>query len=153
MKDPTVNNEPADNGETTAAITFEDQEFYNWCDANEIDRNQKAMDEDDRKGFEKIQRHFTAAIKEKRLVVDGDKITYTVSNKSPNAGKVLNVRRPNGRAMLSMDSFKDTAGNQKLQNFIAAICGIEKRDIAEIAGLDFKDYKVLQDIALLFLTD
>ena len=155
MKEP--NTEISDNGgkteEPAAAITFEDQEFFNWCDANEIDRAVESMNDDDRKGFEKIKRHFTAAIKEKRLVVEGDHFNYTVSDKSPNKGKVLNVRRPNGRAMLAMDGFKDTAGNQKLQNFIAAICGVEKRDISEIACLDKKDYAVLQDVAILFLTD
>jgi len=134
-------------------ITFEDQEFFNWCDANEIDRGIEGMSDDDRKGFEKIKRHFTTAIKEKRLTIEGDHIVYTVSDRSPNKGKVLTVRRPNGRAMLAMDGFKDTAGNQKLQNFMAAICGVEKRDISEIACLDKKDYTVLQDIAILFLTD
>lgn len=142
-----------DDIKTAADNSFEKQEFYNWCEANEIDHAVESMNDDDRKGFEKIERHFTAAVKEKRLAVDGDNFVYTVSEKSPNAGEKFTVRRPNGRAMLAMDGFKETAGNQKLQNFIAAICGVEKRDIAKIAGLDRKDYRLLEDVAILFLTD
>jgi hypothetical protein len=142
-----INNEPA------ADISFEKQEFFNWCDANDIDHATEGMDDDTRKDFVKIERHFTTAIKEKRLTVDGDKFIYTVSEKSPNAGEKLTVRRPNGRAMLAMDGFKENAQNQKLQSFIAAICGVEKRDISKISQLDSKDYKVLQDTAVLFLTD
>ena len=144
--------EPAAIKEPAAGITFEEQEFFNWCDANEIDHAVESMKDDDRKGFEKIKKRFTRAIKEKRITIDGDRFTYTVSQKSPNAGKTFIVRRPNGRALLAMDGFKDTAGNQRLQNFIAAICGVEKRDISEIAQLDIKDYNILQDIAILFLT-
>jgi len=143
-----------DEKETAVTDTsFEKQEFHNWCEANEIDHATEGMDDTDRKSFEKIERHFVTAIKEKRIEVDGDIFTYIVSEKSPNAGEKFTVKRPNGRAMLAMDSFKDTASNQKLQNFIAAICGVEKRDIAKIATLDIKDYKVLQDVAILFLTD
>ena len=133
-------------------ITFEEQEFYNWCDANDIDRAVDGMDEKDAKDFLKIKRHFTAAIKEKRLVVDGERFTYTVSEKSPNAGEQFTMKRPNGRAMLAMDGYKENQQNQKLIAFIAAICGVEKRNIAEISTLDDKDYKVLQDVAILFLT-
>jgi len=136
----------------TSDISFERQEFYNWCEANEIDHAIEAMDDDDRKSFLKIERHFTAAIKEERLVVDGRQFEYTVSKYSPNAGEKYMVKRPNGRAMLAMDGFKDNSQNQKLQAFIAAICGVEKRDIKKISELDDKDYKVLQDVAILFLT-
>jgi hypothetical protein len=111
------------------------------------------MDEDDRKSFEKIQRHFTTAIKEKRLTVDGDKFTYAVSERSPTAGAKLIVSRPNGRAMLAMDGYKETQQQQKLQSFIAAITRTEKRDIKNIAELDKKDYQLLQDVAILFLTE
>jgi hypothetical protein len=144
------NTAPVENAEKET--TLEEQEFYNWCDANDIDHAVDGMDEDDRKNFEKIKRHFTTAIKEKRLVVEGNHFTYTVSERSPNAGDKFTVKRPNGRAMLAMDGFKENQQNQKLIAFIAAISGVEKRDIVKISGLDNKDYKVLQDVAVLFLT-
>jgi hypothetical protein len=134
-------------------ITFEEQEFYNWCDANDIDRAVEGMDEDDRKSFLKIKRHFTAAVKENRLTVDGDRFVYTVSARSPAGGEKWTVKRPNGRAMLAMDGHKESQQNQKIQAFIAAITGVEKRDIQKISTLDNNDYKVLQDVAILFLTE
>jgi hypothetical protein len=133
--------------------SFEEQEFYNWCDANDIDRAVDGMDDDDRKNFEKIKRHFTGAIRDKRLIVDGDKFTYTVSSRSPNPGHQFKVSRPNGRAMLAMDGYKETQQQQKLQAFIAAISGTAKRDIQTIAELDKKDYQILMDVAVLFLTE
>jgi hypothetical protein len=133
-------------------VTFEEQEFYNWCDANDIDHAVDGMDEDDRKGFEKLKRRFAAAVREKRLVVDGNKLIYTVSERSPARGKELTISPPNGRAMLAMDGYKETQQQQKLQAFIAAISGVEKRNIADIATLNRKDYQFLQDVAVLFLT-
>ena len=151
MEDATETDEK-ETDENEAENSFEQQEFYNWCDANDIDRAVEAMDEDDQKGFLKIQRHFVTAIKEERLVVDGNKFTYTVSDLSPNAKEKFIVRRPNGRAMLAMDGYKPNSQNQKLQAYIAAICGVTKRDINKISELDDKDYKILQDVAILFLT-
>ena len=153
MKDDQSIQTDLETTETTAEISFEKQEFYNWCDANDIDREVGGMDDEDRKSFLKIERHFTTAVKEKRLTVDGEKFVYTVSEKSPNAGDTFNVKRPNGRAMLAMDGYKENSQNQKLKAFIAAICGVEKRDISKISQLDNKDYKLLQDVAILFLTD
>jgi tetrahydromethanopterin S-methyltransferase subunit A len=137
----------------TPEMSFERQEFYNWCDANEIDRNVEVMDEADRRDFERIAKRFCDAVKEKRIVVDGDNFIYTVSERSKYAGEKFTVTRPNGRAMLAMDGFKDTAQNQKMQAFMAAICGVEKRDIAKISTLDNKDYKVLLGVVILFLAD
>jgi hypothetical protein len=139
----------AENEETS----FEEQEFYNWCDANDIDRAVDGKDEGDRKSFEKIKRRFVTAVKERRLVADGNKIIYTVSDRSPNAGKKLTITYPNGRAMLAMDGYKDSQQQQKIQAFMAAISGIQKRDIQTIAALGKKDYQLLQDIAILFLTE
>jgi hypothetical protein len=151
MENSGIGNGEHDDAENTET-GFEEQEFYNWCDANDIDRAVDGMDEDERKSFEKIKRHFVAAVQEKRLVVDGNKIIYTVSDRSPNAGTELVINYPNGRAMLAMDGYKDNQQQQKLQAFIAAISGVQKRDIQTVATLGKKDYQLLQDIAILFLT-
>jgi hypothetical protein len=152
LENVSIENGGHDDAENTET-SFEEQEFYNWCDANDIDRAVDGKDEDDRKSFEKIKRHFTAAVKEGRLVADGNKIVYTVSDHSPNAGTKLTITYPNGRAMLAMDGYKDNQQQQKLQAFIAAISGIQKRDIQIIATLGKKDYQLLADIAILFLTE
>ena len=152
MDDQSINELDSET-ETTTDITFEQQEFFNWCDANDIDHAKEGMDDDDRKSFQKMERHFTTAIKEGRIIFDGDNFIYTVSKKSPNAGEKFTVKRPNGRAMLAMDGYKENASNQKLQAFIAAMCDIKKSDISKISSLDNKDLKVLQDVAILFLTD
>jgi hypothetical protein len=134
-------------------LTFAEQEFENYCEANEIDHNETAMDADDLKNFLKIKRHFTDAVEEKRLVVDGENLIYTVSDRSGKlAGKKMTITRPNGRAMLAMDGYKETQQVNKLQAFMAALAGVKKYDIANISDLDTKDYQFIQDIAILFLT-
>jgi hypothetical protein len=138
-----------------SGISFAEQEFINWCEANGLDHEEAAMDEDEAKDFRKIKRHFTQAVDEKRLVVDGNNIIYTVSSRSTSktvAGKQFTIRRPNGRAMLAMDGYKDTQQMNKLEAFMAAICGIEKRDIGQISALDHQDHQFIQDVAVLFLT-
>jgi len=134
--------------------SFAEQEFNNYCEANELDHDEAAMEEDERKDFLRIKRRFMKAVDDKRIVVDGEKLIYTISDRSPQdtRGTKITLRRPNGRAMLSMDGYKDTQQMNKLQAFMAAIAGIQKRDISKIASLDKKDLDIIQDIAILFLT-
>jgi hypothetical protein len=156
QEDEDLKNQDAEPDEDDGSgISFAEQEFINWCEANGIDHEEAAMDEDEAKDFKKIKRHFTQAVDEKRLTVDGNNIIYTVSSRSTSktvAGKQFTIRRPNGRAMLAMDGYKDTQQMNKLEAFMAAICGIEKRDIGQISALDHQDHQFIQDVAVLFLT-
>jgi hypothetical protein len=129
--------------------SFEEQEFYNWCDANEIDRDESAMDDDDRKAFQKIKGRFVKAVNAKRLVVDGTKAIYTVSHFSEAAGEAITISRPRGKDFIAMDGFKDTQQMQKFNAFISSIAGKEK---SYVARLDVLDRQFLQDIGTLFLT-
>jgi hypothetical protein len=139
-----------ENAETDGkAKSLGDQEFCNWCDANEIDRAVEDMEEEDHKDFLKIKRRFAKAVDEKRVVVDGTTIKYTVSRFSKNAaGQVLTITRPTGRDFIAMDGHKETQQMQKFNAFLASIAGTEK---SVIARLDIKDRQFIQDIGTLFL--
>jgi len=147
------------NGEDTAAsdldLSLEELEFKNYCEANDFDCDEAAMEEDDRKDFVKIKKRFIKAIREKRAVVDGKKVIYTVSENSPEgmAGTKITISRPNGRTLLAMDGYKDTMQQTKLAAYMAALCRIPRNDIQKITGLDKKDHQFIQDIAILFLTE
>jgi hypothetical protein len=106
------------------------------------------MEEDDRKDFDKIKRRFVKAIEEKRLVVDGTTLEYTVSRFSKSAGAVYTISRPTGKDFIAMDGFKETQQMQKFNAFLASIAGVEK---SAIARLDTKDRQFIQDIGTLFL--
>jgi len=146
------------NAQDTAAsdggMTLAEQEFIAYCEANEFDYDEAGMDEDNRRDFVRIKKRFMKAIAEKRLVIDGCKIIYTVSDRSKEtAGTKFTISRPNGRALLAMDGHKDTQQQTKLMNYMAALCGIPKHDIGKISSLDKKDYQLIQDVAILFLTE
>jgi hypothetical protein len=130
-------------------ITLAEQEFINWCEANGLDHTEEDMEEEDRKEFKKIKKRFMKAIDEKRLVVDGTKLEYTISHFSKkNAGQKLTISRPIGRDFIAMDGFRDTQQMQKFQAFIASIAETEK---SLVANLDIKDRQFLSDIGTLFL--
>jgi hypothetical protein len=130
-------------------ISFAEQEFINWCEANGLDNAEEDMEEEDRKDFRKIKKRFMKAVDEKRLVVDGMKIEYTISRFSKkNSGQKLTISRPIGRDFIAMDGFKDTQQMQKFQAFVASIAKTEK---SFVANLDIADRQFLTDIATLFL--
>ena len=135
-------------------MSFEEQEFKRYCEANEFDCNEEGMDGDTRLDFEKIKKRFMKAIAEKRIVIDGDRIEYTVSGKSKEmAGQKLIVHRPSGRTLLAMDGYKDAQQQSKLLAYIAALCKIPRNETNKISSLDKKDYQILMDVATLFLTE
>jgi len=135
-------------------ISFEEQEFINYCEANEFDYNEESMDEDALRDFLKIKKRFTKAVSEKRLVIDGDKAEYTVSSKSEGmAGQKIIIHRPNGRTLLAMDNYKEGQQQSKLMAYMAALCKIPRNEIHKISSLDKKDHAIIQDIAVLFLTE
>jgi hypothetical protein len=142
MKDPEAQNDQ-DNG-----LSFAEQEFINWCEANDIDHAEEDMEEDDRKDFQKIKKRFIKAVNDKRLVVDGINIEYTLSRFSESAGQKITISRPKGKDFIAMDGFKETQQMQKFQAFIASITKSEK---SFIARLDMVDRQFLQDIGTLFL--
>jgi hypothetical protein len=128
---------------------FAEQEFVNYCEANDIDHDEMAMDDDDRKAFAKIKNRFMKAVNEKRLVVDGTTLVYTVSRFSQTEGEKLTISRPTGRDFIAMDGFKDTQQMQKFNAFIASMAGKEK---SYVSRLDVTDRQFLQDIGTLFIT-
>ena len=136
-------------GDTDSEIGLAEQEFANYCEANEIDHDELAMEDEDCEGFRKIKSRFIKAINEKRLVVDGTKLVYTVSHFSETAGDRLTISRPKGKDFIAMDGFKETQQVQKFNAFIASICGREK---SYVSRLDMKDRLFLQDIGTLFIT-
>ena len=133
--------------------TLAEQEFTAYCEANEIDCDELAMDEDTLKDFAKIKKRFVKAITEKRLVVNGCKIEYTVSDRSvAMAGQKITIGRPSGRSMLAMDGYRDSQQSSKLLAYMAALCNMSKTEYHKISGLDKKDHQIIQDVAILFLT-
>jgi tRNA(Ile)-lysidine synthase TilS/MesJ len=132
------------------AISLAEQEFINYCEANGFDYAEDDMKEEDRESFMKIKKRFMRAVNEKRLVMDGKKLVYTVSAESPSAaGQELTIRRPIGKDFIAMDGFKETQQMQKLNAFCASFAGVEK---SFVARLDIADRQFLEDIATLFLT-
>jgi hypothetical protein len=129
-------------------ISFAEQEFINWCDANEIDHTEEDMEEEDRKDFQKIKKRFMRAVNAQRLVVDGTKLVYTISKFSETSGQKLTISRPTGRDFIAMDGFKETQQMMKFHAFIASIAKTEK---SFVARLDMVDRQFLQDIGTLFL--
>jgi hypothetical protein len=142
-----ANTQDVENENTETSLA--EQEFINYCEANEIDHDECVMDDDDRKAFQKIKGRFMKAVNEKRLVVDDTKIIYTVSHFSETAGETLTISRPKGRDFIAMDGFKDTQQMQKFNAFVSSISGKEK---SYVSRLDVLDRQFLQDIGTLFIT-
>jgi hypothetical protein len=148
MKNDDVLREGAEDA-NDEGLDFAEREFRAWCENNDIDHAEEDMNEEDRADFVKIKKRFCSCLREKRLVTDGVKLAYKVSALSTAAGEEIVIRRPTGKDLMAMDGYKETQQMQKMQSFIASICGKEK---SFIARLDGKDYRFLQDIAALFLT-
>jgi len=127
-------------------------EFASYCEANDIDHDEAAMNEEDLKDFQAIKKRFVKACKQGRVIVEGQKIIYTNSNFSPQgyAGQKVTITRPGGSAFTAMDGFKDTQAIHKLHAFCSAMTGME---VKWFSNLDITDWQFYRDIATCFLAD
>lgn len=126
------------------------QEFAKYCDANDIDHDETAMNEEELKDFSAIKRRFIKACRQGRVEVDGRNIVYTNSNFSPAgfAGQRVTITRPGGTAFSGMDGFKESQQVHKLHAFCSAMTG---QEVKYFSKLDIVDWQFYRDIATLFL--
>ncbi len=126
--------------------TFEEQEFENWCNANELETDVSKMKEELVGAFEDLKKRFTKALKQQRLIVKGEELEYTLSKFSPDgfAGDKLIIKAPRGNAFIgtSDDSAKKT---------MALMSAMTGKDIGYFGKLDIRDYLFLAGVVGAFL--
>lgn len=110
-------------------------EFFVWCEANEIETDSNSMSDDETVVFNGAKAAFVKAIKAGRCVIDGLKVTYTISKFSPENFKGTDVEfsRPSGNIWLGMDGLKTTDQMHKMQR---AMCAMTGKDVGFFAKLD-----------------
>jgi hypothetical protein len=125
-------------------------EFASFCEANDIDCDVDGMTDDDQEDFKPIKRRFINACREGRVVVDGRKIIYTVSEYSAKEFQgTVEIKRPDGHAFIAMDGYKETQSVHKLQGFVASMAG---KEVKYFSKLDVSDWLFFRDMATLFLS-
>jgi len=128
-----------------------ENEFNTFCENNEIEHDETAMDEDELKVFSEIKRRFIKFCMAGRIEVDGTSIKYTISNFSPEnfRGEIVLIKRPGGQAFSAMDGYKDERGISRLLSYMSAMTG---KEIKYFSKIDGSDWKFISGIATLFLS-
>lgn len=127
-----------------------EEEFKNWCEANELDCDETSMNEEDKAAFEPLKNRIVKAIQKGVVVIDGDTIEYTLSGKYEGsmAGMKIKINSPTARLFSGMDGYKDTQMIKKLQGAMSALCGI---DIGIFSKMTIPDWKFFQSVCVLFM--
>jgi hypothetical protein len=127
-----------------------ESEFVLFCDNNEIEHDEVAMNDDEKESFNIIKRSFVKACMSGRAEVDGTSIKYTISKFAPEGfrGDVLTLKRPGGHAFSAMDGYSDAKNVARLVACMSAMTGKDTKYFSKIDGLD---WKFIRDIANLFL--
>jgi len=128
-----------------------EQEFVSFCENNEIEHDESAMNDDEKVSFSAIKKRFLKACEAGRVEVDGTSIKYTISNFSPEGfkGNVITLKRPSGHAFAAMDGYKSDRDMARQIAFMSAMAGQETKYFSKIDG---SDWKFIQDISTLFLS-
>ena len=128
-----------------------EKEFVNFCENNEIEYDESAMNDDESSSFSAIKKRFLKACEAGRVEVEGTSINYTISNFSPEgfAGKVITLKRPSGHAFASMDGYKSDRDMARQIAFMSAMAGQETKYFSKIDG---SDWRFIQDISTIFLS-
>jgi hypothetical protein len=143
------NDETFTDGKAGEEISLEEQEFLNYCKANDLETNTDDMSDDDKETFLKARQRFIKAEKSRRLTVDGTTLEYTVSKFSKtHAGDKLAIVRPNGKVVLAAGKGAGKDSAMASSAMMGALCG---KETSYVNQLDIADRNFLQDILLLFL--
>jgi len=128
-----------------------ESEFDTFCENNEIEHDEAAMNDDEKTSFNAIKKRFIKACMAGRVEVEGTSLKYTISNFAPEGfrGDVLTLKRPGGHAFSAMDGFKDDRSIGRQIAFMSAMAGKEQKYFSKIDG---SDWKFIQDISTLFLS-
>jgi hypothetical protein len=126
-------------------------EFMRYCESNDFETDETAMNDDEKESFADIKRRFIKCCREGRVEVDGMNLKYTVSKLSPEgfAGDVVTVKRPGGNAFAGMDGFGQEKNVHKLHAFMSAMAG---KDVKYFSKIDIIDWKFFQAVSSLFLS-
>jgi len=125
--------------------------FNEFCESWNIDNDIDNMNTEDKDSFEDLKSKIFTAITDGRLIFNPEKsiLIYTISNDSEKEkGKVLNIRRPNGRGLRQIDRAKEGKNVERAYYLIAAMSGVDFQYVDELA---YNDIKPLMGIAQLFL--
>jgi hypothetical protein len=143
---------PPANGENKFIIDRKtaEAEFVRWCEGNDLDCDMSAMTDEEKKDFKPIQDRFVKACMRGRVEADGVHLKYTISDFSGKdfRGKTITIKRPDGRAFIAMDGYKETQSIHRLNNFMSAMTG---QEVAYFTKIDRADWLFFRDIAALFL--
>ena len=127
-----------------------EKEFLDWCELNDLETDVSEMDDKEKVLFEGAKKSAIKMIQKGRLVIDGEKLEYTISTFSPAgfSGEKLTITRPNGSIYLALDG-KNTGEMHRINAAMSALVG---KDTGWLAKLDAKaDWTFLNRITQLFL--
>ena len=126
-------------------------EFNLFCDNNRIEREESAMNDDEKKSFKEHKRRFVLACMDGRAEVDGTSVKYKISDFSPEGfkGEIVIAKRPGGNAFSAMDGYKEEQSVHKLLGFFSAMTG---KDTKYFSKIDIIDWKFFDSVSALFLS-
>lgn len=125
-------------------------EFLNFCKMWEIDSDIEDMNEDDRDSFNLQKSKIIRSIQRGRLVVkeDNEALDYTFAKPDVSGVETLEIRRPKGAALISMDRYKEGQGVHKTYSVLGYMTGKDTSFFSRIDGIDLK---IFMAIVTLFL--
>lgn len=127
-----------------------EKSFYDWCDANYIDEKE-LTDEATKKIFLETKNAFVKYMKNGRLSVDNDSLSFTLSNRNPDGfkGLVLRIENPGAKLILARDGYNE---NQQAAKIIAGMSAMTDKDVGVFRKIkDLKDFNFLSFVETLFL--
>lgn len=143
----------SDEIKASVSITKEQAEieFENWKEACDIDIEGSELTKEQANLINSAKRRFVKAMVAGRLTVDGEKILYTISGKSPEgfANKEIVIKNPGARLRFAMDGFRD---DQETEKEVAGMSALTGQDVGLFRKLSLLDFNLIEGILLLFMT-
>lgn len=130
--------------DNVVALEVAEQEFERFLESMDLQFDLKAMDDDDRKGFEVNKARFLKAVQRGSLVVNerGEPVYR------PTAGDAITFREPTGATLMAIDSVKK--GHDVAKSF-AVLAEMTRTPRDVFAKMVQRDLNVCQAVLILFL--
>jgi len=113
-------------------------EFIKWCEAHDLDIDEKFMDTEELEDFRKIKKNIVVGITRGNITIDGEKATVVTKFSGGNSPDKITFNSPTGATFMAADRVKAGQNVGSTYAKMADVTGLNSKTFSQLDARDLK---------------